>query len=485
MVLAVQGLGGTRLAADAVARHLGVLTGAAHVVDNALHVGADHVRGLLADDLADLLRLVVADHVAVVVRHGLDDVRFHEVPAVDDGGQGADELDGGGGKTLAEGGGGKLGLAELIRRPEHALLLAGQLDAGGAGKAEVFPVFPELIFPQGLADLNEGRVAGVHHGPAQGLGAVAASGGAADVPVADVDLTGTDEGAVVGDGPLLQARRHHDGLEGRAWLIGGVQGLVVPLLELGGVEGRFILLFRGRVLDLVQGALQDRVLNGAGVVQVVVRGAGHAQHGPGVRVHDQAEAAVDDVELGNALLQGLLRIHLDGGVDGGVDVVAVDRVDVAGIGRGHLLAGGVLIRDDLAVGARQVQVIQGLQAVSAGVGAVDKANDLGGHGGVGVVALGVVGQIDGPLQLVLLDEGPHLVGDILLHLFGQDLIGRLGLLQPGHDLRAVDAQDAGEVVGDEVIGALQLALLLRLDGSLGAGVAELILGLYLTLDVVH
>lgn len=56
---------------------------------------------------------------------------------------------------------------------------------------------------------------------------------------------------------------------------------------------------------------------------------------------------------------------------------------------------------------------------------------------------------------------------------------------PGHDLRAVDAQDAGEVVGDEVIGALQLALLLRLDGSLGSGVAELILGLYLTLDVVH
>ena len=68
------GLGGTRLAADAVARHLGVLAGAAHVVDHALHVGADHVRGLLADDLADLGRLVVADHVAVVIRHGLDDV---------------------------------------------------------------------------------------------------------------------------------------------------------------------------------------------------------------------------------------------------------------------------------------------------------------------------------------------------------------------------------------------------------------------------
>ena len=88
------------------------------------------------------------------------------------------------GKTLAEGGGGKLGLAELIRRPEHALLLAGQLDAGGARyKPKSSQYSRNFSSPSGLADLDEGRVAGVHHGPAQGLGAVAASGGAADVPV--------------------------------------------------------------------------------------------------------------------------------------------------------------------------------------------------------------------------------------------------------------------------------------------------------------
>lgn len=97
-----------------------------------------------------------------------------------------------------------------------------------------------------------------------------------------------------------------------------------------------------------------------------------------------------------------------------------------------------------------------------------KPMTLGGHGGVGIVAFGVGGQVEASLQIVLVNEGADLVGHVVLHLFRQHLVGRLGLLQPGHDFLPVQAQNLGHLVGDEIIGGLHLGLLLRLYGGFGA-----------------
>ena len=141
-----------------VALHLGVLAGAAGIIDHALHIGAHQVRGLLADDLPDLLGLVIADHIALGIGDRLDQVGLQQMAAVDHRGQGGNEMDGRGGKPLAKGRGGQLGdtggADKELLVPERALLLTGQLNAGLAGKAKVLPVFIELLRPQLLSNIN-------------------------------------------------------------------------------------------------------------------------------------------------------------------------------------------------------------------------------------------------------------------------------------------------------------------------------------------
>ena len=310
---------------------------------------------------------------------------------------------------------------------------------------------------------------------------MAASGRATDGPVVNGDRASAIEGAVVVDDAFLQRGGHHHRLEGGPGLIGQPHVLIGPLLELGVTQclGVLLLADGGVVFQLLQLGRLGGVHNAVGVVEVIVRRAGHGQHRPGVRFHHQAEAAVGDIKLLNALLQRLLCVHLDGGVNGGVDVVAVHRVGIAGVSRRHLRSRGVFGGDDLPVLARQVQVVQGLQAIRALVGLVDKADDLGGHGGVGIVSFGVGGQVEASLQIVLVNKGADLVGHVVLHLFRQHLVGRLGLLQPGHDILPVQAQNLGHLVGDEIIGGLHLGLLLRLYGGFGAGIAKLVLFVHL------
>ena len=135
------------------------------------------------------------------------------------------------------------------------------------------------------------------------------------------------------DGTFLQRGGHHHRLEGGPGLIGQPHVLIGPLLELGVTQclGVLLLADGGVVFQLLQLGRLGGVHNAVGVVEVIVRRAGHGQHRPGVRVHHQAEAAVGDIKLLNALLQRLLCVHLDGGVNGGVDVVAVHRVGIAGV----------------------------------------------------------------------------------------------------------------------------------------------------------
>ena len=163
-----------------------------------------------------------------------------------------------------------------------------------------------------------------------------------------------------------------------------------------------------------------------------------------------------------------------------MDVVAVQGIVKGGVGAAHLGAGSVLGDDGAAVLTGELILIQGLQAVGALVLAVDKANHLGGGGGVGIVPLGVVGHVDAGLQVILVDEGPDLVCHVVLHLLGDDLVGVFGLIQALDDLLSLHPQDGREIVGDEVVGPLDLGLLLGLDDRLGTGVAELVHGLHLS-----
>ena len=132
--------------------------------------------------------------------------------------------------------------------------------------------------------------------------------------------------------PLLQSGSHDDGLEGGTGLVLSVQTLVAPLLELGLAKGCSIFLLADRLilLQLRQVLLQDRINDGTGVVEVIVG----SWPWPARRLLSgsiTAERAVDDIELLDALLQRLLRVHLDGGVDGGVHIVAAHRILIAGI----------------------------------------------------------------------------------------------------------------------------------------------------------
>ena len=119
----------------------------------------------------------------------------------------------------------------------------------------------------------------------------------------------------------------------------------------------FLLADRLILLQLRQVLLQDRINDGTGVVEVIVRGAGHGQHGACIGVHHHAERAVDDIELLDALLQRLLRVHLDGGVDGGVHIVAAHRILIAGIRGEQFRARGVLRGDDPPIQPGQFQIV--------------------------------------------------------------------------------------------------------------------------------
>ena len=91
-------------------------------------------------------------------------MRLEQVAAVDDGRDGADELDRRDAERLAEGGGDqrRRGRAGQIRLgEEEALRLAGQVDAGLFEEAEGVDVIIELLAADAQANVAEGDVAGI------------------------------------------------------------------------------------------------------------------------------------------------------------------------------------------------------------------------------------------------------------------------------------------------------------------------------------
>ena len=285
---------------------------------------------------------------------------------------------------------------------------------------------------------------------------MAGAAGALDGIARHPHAAGAGEGVAVADHALLQGGGQDQGLEGGAGLIGVVDGLVAPLVQLSLAQGLQVLVAVLAVggLEGVQLSLDVRVTDDAGVVQVVAWGVGPGQDGPGVRVHGDAEAAVLDLEGLDALFQDALAVALDGGVQGEDNVVAVGGVVVVLVAGEHFSAVAVAGGDHPAHLAGELLLVEGLDAVGAAVG-VDKADDLAGQGVLRIIALAGGGDDDGVGQSVVRDELPHLVGHLLLSLAGKHLIGRVGPLQPRRDVLLINAQNLREALGHQLIGRLR------------------------------
>ena len=169
----------------------------------------------------------------------------------------------------------------------------------------------------------------------------------------DLIVAGTVEGVALAHHALLQGGGQHQGLEGGARLVGLPQALVQPLgLPDGGIGLGLGLLLELRVGELLLGgllgvlrlellidpldvgrglALEETVHDRRVVVGVKLRGAGHGQDLHGLGIGHDAHAAVAHVVSGDALLQDLLGIGLDGAVNGQGQVIAVDRVHIVGV----------------------------------------------------------------------------------------------------------------------------------------------------------
>ena len=307
--------------------------------------------------------------------------------------------------------------------------------------------------------------------------------GAADGLVVSRHFVGAAaiEGVVFRHHALLQGGGQHHGLEGGARLIPGVQGLAAPLgvhrVGIGLGLGLFQQLRLGKILRVVLfqvgidvvGVLlhlliEQLVGDGGVVVGVEAGGAGHGQNGPRLGVHHDAEGPVAHVIGLDALLQGLLRIGLDGGVDGQGQVIAVDGVDKLGIVVVHLGARAGAGGDDPARRALEHVVIGRLDAHRAPLG-VDKAQGLGRQAGIGVIPLGPRHQIEIVRGLVLHDVVPDGLGVLLLDL-GLDL--PIGVFRGLHLLFQLLLVQ----VGDQTHQVPHQLVLGRLHGGIPGGLVQ-------------
>ena len=222
----------TSLAADTVSGHLTIFAAAAadDILQNVPHSGG----GLLADDLPDRRCVKLPDHVAVLVQLLFHHMGLVEVSAVDTGRLGGDELDGGDVEALTESVGGQiaLGFREILKGSVDAGPLALEIHAGGVMETEGVHIIIIFLGPYAKGNVNKGRVAGVSHRLLQRLVFMSIAVIAENVPVVHHNFTVTIEGAAQADGPLLQPHGQGEDLVCGARLIGIVDRLAAPLLEL-------------------------------------------------------------------------------------------------------------------------------------------------------------------------------------------------------------------------------------------------------------
>ena len=421
------------------------------------------------------------EHIALAVGHLADHIGLHQVAAVDDGGGRCDELNGGHLEPLAEGCGGQLDGVEVLPGPDQGtgVHLALHVYAGFLQEAEALQIVIELLRSQGLADLDEGRVAGVRHRQGQILVPVARRLlGATDGPGPALyhDVAGAVEVAVLGDHALLQGGGQDDGLERGAGLIGTGDCLVSPLgvkhfglcrrngLVAGLLAGSplcqcllvGLLLGVRPALDVRQILVEHRIAHHPGVVQIVGGGVGPGQNFARIGVHGDAEAAVLHLELLDALFQDALTVGLDSAVQGQGQIVAVSGVVVVLIAVEHLCAVAVFGGDDPPRLARESLVVLSLNSIGApSFAVIHPADHLGRQAVFGIVALGGGRGVNAG-DMVFVDEGDHRVPLVVLHPPFDHLIHGAGLGQALEDVRLVQIQDLGQVGGNELVGGLRV-----------------------------
>ena len=468
--LHVQLLGRTGLAADAVARDVGVgaAAGGSAVAHLIFHDLADGLAGALADDLTADVRADLLDDVAVLVGYLIHHMRGDEVAAVDGCRDGGADLQRGHSHCLTEGGRRKLDLAQLaLGVILHHARLVGQVHAGALGEAESVEVVVEDAGTQPLTQLDEVDVAAVPEGLGEVLDAVGLLTGAVIRLFCHAVGTGAVEGGVIGGLARVHTHGGRDDLEDASGVVQLGDGLVLPLdVAVGagvvGVFFRYLLALLIPEIVAIGVFLVDGVDLRLGVhlliqigqvlaeiqrsVGVEVRLRGHGKDGTGLDVHDDGCAAVLDrvgvdglveVALHDLLHIDVQRQHQIGAVLGGVG---------GGVGVGDGVAVGIAEGDGAAIDARKGVIVGFFEAVEALAVAVAEAQHRCGERAVGVVALEALGRRDG--DAALLDDGAvfqrlgfgvifiifadvFLDGELdgVVHLGGQHLIGRAVLGQ--------------------------------------------------------
>ncbi len=374
-------LGSARLARDAVAGDIAAFRRADGRV--LLQDGAHALRGLLGNHLALRRGVRRLYDVALAVHNFPDDVGTHQVAAVRDGRARGDHLNRRDVVGLAERGHGEVQRRHLVLRHIDAARFARQVDAGLIRKAEGVEILEEPVDAKLLADLHEHHVAGVVNPLGKSQPAEAAALPVVDGLPADGQRPGAVERGVFRDQIFFQRRGGGDHLENRARIVGVVHAFVAPLLQLGLLDGRLLLL---RVRDFRDGGRRRLVGDGERVVRVEIPFDRHAEDGARFDVHHDGAAPVFHVVVEKALLQVLLQIMLHDLVDGEDKAVAVLRGDLLLVLERHVGPHGVLGRHKAARHARELAVVLRLDAGQALVIRPRKAEDGGRERPVRVVS---------------------------------------------------------------------------------------------------
>ena len=334
------------------------------------------------------------------------------VAAVDERAEARHHLSHGHVEVLSKGIGGKAGLVHVVRRIEkgRSLRLTRQVDAGHLAKAEGVLIFGEIHRSDHLPDLHQSHVAGVLYRPLHRQGSVSIPVDAVDIIVPDVERAAAVKGLIPGEGARLKRRRHSEGLDGGAGLIGVGDAEVLPQAV---EDVQRLLVTHG--VDLFLGVVFRQI---PGIVQVKVWIAGLRQDLPVLGVHDHDRRILAPlpgsgvvfpliIELLDVFFHHALHLQVNGGHHG----LSVHRLLHGPLHGGAAVQIAVLP----AVGAVESGVIVPFYAPISHISIHSEPKHVGGQGAVGV----------GPV-IVILQPDPLDIGIVLIIVInGVEILGRL------------------------------------------------------------